>query len=99
MVHIRTVTEFGSELNKLAWKNVEERNARFPYRILLIVLLRIHIQACGATGSHGLISIFPCEKLVLLLAEVYTLDNFRSNERAFCDDTFERHHTVEVGGA
>lgn len=99
MVHIRTVTEFGSQLNKLACKNVEERNVRFSYRILLIVLLRIDIQACGATGCHSLIPILPCKELVLLLAEVYTLDNFRSNERAFCDDTFERHHTVEVGGA
>lgn len=99
MVHVGTVTEFGSELNKLAWKNVEERNVRFPYRILLIILLRIHIQACGATRCHSLIPVFPRKEFVLLLAEVYTLDNFRSNERAFCDDTFERHHTVEVGGA
>lgn len=97
MVHVGTVTELGSELITLACKNIEDRPSRFPYRIFLIILLRVHIQACGTTGCHSLIPIFSRKELVLLLAIVNTLDDFRSNERAFCDDAFERYHAIEVG--
>lgn len=77
---------------------IEDGHSRFPYRIFLIILLRIHVQACGTTSCHSLIPIPSRKKFVLLFAIVNALNDFRSNERAFRYDTFERYHAIEVGG-
>jgi hypothetical protein len=66
------------------------------YRILLIILLRIYIQTCGAICCHGLVSVLPREELVLFLAIVDTLNHFRPHKRAFRDNPFQRYHTIEV---
>lgn len=36
---------------------------------------------------------------ILSLVVVHTFHDFRSHKRAFRDNAFQRHHTVEVDGA
>lgn len=74
------------------------RRNRCTYWILFVVFLRVHIQARGTASSHSLISVLSCQESVLLLAVVDTLDDLRSDERAFCDNTLKRNHPIQVGG-
>ena len=68
------------------------------YWIALLVLLWVHARACCAIHRHRLILIFSEVKYILLLVVMHTLDNLWPDERAFCNDTFQRHHAIQVVG-
>ena len=66
-----------------------------PYRISLLIFLRVYARTSSTVGSHSLIPIFSEVKYVPLLIVVHTLDDLRSDQRTFCDNSFERYHVVK----
>ena len=72
---------------------------RLTYRILVIIFLRVHVQArCTACG-HGLITILPGEEAVLGRTVVNTLDDLGAYQGTFGNDAFKGDHAVQVLGA
>jgi hypothetical protein len=67
--------------------------------MFLVVLRRIHGRRRHAAGRVRLIAVVLKVELLLLLAVMDALDNLWAHERAFCHDSLQRYHMIQVNGA
>lgn len=79
-------------------KTTELLEHTFTYWVFFIVFLRIDVEVCHPASCHGLVSILPCKKFLFLFIPMHTLYHLGPNQRAFCNDTFERYHAIQVRG-
>ena len=88
MVTVGAITIFGDELKTISRTFLAE-SCKSSHRVPLFIFLRVHAEARGAIGAHGLVLISPVHKGLLFFIPVDTLDDLGSDKGAFCDNAFQ----------
>jgi len=66
------------------------------HRFTIIILSRVDTRCCCTACRHRLIAILSEFPHFLLFVVMYTLHHFWSYKWAFCNDSLQRYHVIEM---